>query len=102
MPYAPDCFRVTETGELSTALAGASEGSVRQCEHAIIRFITHMEEQRIALTNRSLSQPRVEKRVSIDLLRSVPEEEVWLAGQLSPHTRRAYKRDVEHFIRKMN
>ncbi len=36
--------------------------------------------------------------LSIHLLQSVPEEEVWLAGQLSPHTRRAYKRDVAHFI----
>jgi site-specific recombinase XerD len=31
----------------------------------------------------------------------VPEEEVWLAGQLSAHTRRAYKRDVAHFVRTM-
>ena len=35
------------------------------------------------------------------LLQSVPEEEVWLAGQLSAHTRRAYKRDVAHFVRAM-
>jgi integrase/recombinase XerD len=32
-------------------------------------------------------------------LQSVPEEDLWLAGQLSPHTRRAYKRDVAHFVR---
>ena len=35
---------------------------------------------------------------NLRLLQSVPEEEVWLAGQLSPHTRRAYKRDVAHFV----
>ncbi len=35
-------------------------------------------------------------------LQSVPEEEAWLAGQLSPHTRRAYKRDLAHFVRTMH
>jgi site-specific recombinase XerD len=39
--------------------------------------------------------------LSVHLLQSVPEEEVWLAGQLSPHTRRAYKRDVAHFVATM-
>lgn len=39
------------------------------------------------------------KHLSVHFLQSVPEEEVWLAGQLSPHTRRAYKRDVAHFVR---
>jgi site-specific recombinase XerD len=43
----------------------------------------------------------VDSGLSLHLLRSVPEEEVWLAGQLSPHTRRAYKRDVAHFVRTM-
>ena len=42
-----------------------------------------------------------DSRLSLHLLQSVPEEEVWLAGQLSPHTRRAYKRDVAHFVRTM-
>ncbi len=39
--------------------------------------------------------------ISVRLLQSVPEEEVWLAGQLSPHTRRAYKQDVAHFLTTM-
>ena len=43
----------------------------------------------------------VDSGLSLHLLRSVPEEEVWLAGQLSQHTRRAYKRDVAHFVRTM-
>jgi site-specific recombinase XerD len=41
------------------------------------------------------------KSLSLQFLQSVPEEEVWLAGQLSPHTRRAYKRDVAHFVATM-
>lgn len=41
------------------------------------------------------------RAVSVELLRAVPEEEIWLAGQLSPHTRRAYKQDVAHFIAAM-
>lgn len=39
--------------------------------------------------------------VSVELLQAVPEEEIWLAGQLSRHTRRAYKQDVAHFIAAM-
>ncbi len=31
--------------------------------------------------------------------RLVPEEDVWLASQKSPQSRRAYRRDVEHFVR---
>lgn len=38
------------------------------------------------------------KAPSLQFLQSVPEEELWLAGQLSPHTRRAYKQDVAHFV----
>ncbi len=38
---------------------------------------------------------------SLQILQSVPEEEIWLAGQLSSHTRRAYKQDVGHFVRTM-
>lgn len=40
--------------------------------------------------------------LSVHLLRMVPEEDVWLAGQLSPHTRRAYKQDVGHFVRSLH
>lgn len=32
----------------------------------------------------------------------MPEEVIWLAGQLSEHTRRAYRADVLHFVRIMN
>ena len=39
------------------------------------------------------------KRLSLEFLQSVPEEDIWLAGQLSPNTRRAYKLDVAHFVR---
>lgn len=30
------------------------------------------------------------------------EEDIWLAGQLSPHTRRAYRADIEHFMRSLH
>ncbi len=46
-------------------------------------------------------QPQKSNALSLELLRSVPEEQVWLAGQLSHHTRRAYKEDVRHFIQSM-
>ena len=51
---------------------------------------------------KNLPSTKVERSsLSIELLQSVPEEDVWLAGQLSPHTRRAYKQDVAHFVRTM-
>lgn len=37
----------------------------------------------------------------IESLQFIPEEEVWLAGQLSTHTRRAYRMDVAHFVATM-
>ncbi len=39
--------------------------------------------------------------LTVSHLQLVPEEEVWLAGQLSPHTRKAYKQDVANFVRTM-
>jgi integrase/recombinase XerD len=36
---------------------------------------------------------------TLDLLRAIPEEELWLAGQVSEQTRRAYRNDVAHFGR---
>lgn len=35
----------------------------------------------------------------VELLSQVPEEELWLQGQRSPETRRAYRADVRHFVR---
>ena len=39
-------------------------------------------------------------RVStIDQLAAIPEEEIWLQKQKSARTRRAYRLDVQHFMR---
>lgn len=38
------------------------------------------------------------QRSAVEFMRTVPEEELWLAGQLSAHTRRAYLRDVSQFV----
>ncbi len=38
-------------------------------------------------------------RTTIESLAAIPEEEIWLAKQKSPRTRRAYKLDVLHFLR---
>ena len=35
---------------------------------------------------------------ALDQLAEIPEEEIWLAKQKSPQTRRAYKLDVRHFM----
>ena len=37
---------------------------------------------------------------SLPSLAAIPEEEIWLASQKSARTRRAYKQDVEHFMRR--
>jgi integrase/recombinase XerD len=57
-----------------------------------------VETKRLAIHNEStamVARP-------IELLQWVPEEEVWLAGQLSAHTRRAYRTDVAHFARSLS
>ena len=36
---------------------------------------------------------------TLDQLAEIPEEEIWLAKQKSPQTRRAYRLDVRHFMR---
>jgi integrase/recombinase XerD len=36
---------------------------------------------------------------TLDQLASIPEEEIWLSKQKSPRTRRAYRLDVQHFMR---
>ena len=35
----------------------------------------------------------------LDQLAAIPEEDIWLAKQKSPPTRRAYRLDVQHFMR---
>src|ERR1700677_4539666 len=36
------------------------------------------------------------------MLAEIPEEEIWLAKQKSARTRRAYKLDVQHFMRTLH
>ena len=36
---------------------------------------------------------------TLDQLAEIPEEDIWLAKQKSPRTRRAYRLDVQHFMR---
>lgn len=47
----------------------------------------------------SLPVTRTASSVSVELLRKVPEEEIWLQDQRSAESRRAYRTDVRHFIR---
>jgi site-specific recombinase XerD len=39
---------------------------------------------------------------TLDQLAAIPEEEIWLAKQKSPQTRRAYRLDVLHFMRALS
>ena len=39
------------------------------------------------------------QRMSVEDLKTIPEEEVWLASRKSARTRRAYRTDVAHFMR---
>ena len=45
------------------------------------------------------SYPHPPGRTTLDAIASIPEEHVWLASRKSPRTRRAYRQDVEHFMR---
>jgi len=36
---------------------------------------------------------------TLDALATIPEEQIWLSKQKSPQTRRAYKQDVQHFLK---
>jgi len=42
---------------------------------------------------------RTPTRTRLETLATIPEEEIWLAKQKSPRTRRAYRLDVQHFLR---
>ena len=48
------------------------------------------------LARRTVGTPTA---TTIEALAAVPEEAVWLAKQKSPRTRRAYRADVQHFMR---
>lgn len=37
-------------------------------------------------------------RTAVEVIAAIPEEEVWLAGLKSDQTRRAYRRDIMHFV----
>lgn len=45
------------------------------------------------------SRPAGLAQTTVEALAAIPEEEVWLAKQKSARTRRAYKLDVQHFMR---
>ncbi len=45
------------------------------------------------------SYPKPPGRTTLDAIAAIPEEHVWLASRKSPRTRRAYRQDVEHFMR---
>jgi site-specific recombinase XerD len=49
-----------------------------------------------------LIRPEKSSVPSIELLAAIPEEDIWLQGQRSHHTRRAYKEDVLHFMRMLS
>ncbi len=49
-----------------------------------------------SLAKRSAGTPAL---TTLESLAAIPEEAVWLAKQKSPRTRRAYKADVQHFMR---
>src|SRR5919202_570850 len=42
------------------------------------------------------------QRISVDQLAGIPEEEIWLERRESARTRRAYRTDVQHFMRTLN
>jgi site-specific recombinase XerD len=45
------------------------------------------------------SYPLPRGRTTLEAIAAIPEEHLWLASRKSPRTRRAYRQDVEHFMR---
>jgi integrase len=45
------------------------------------------------------SYPQSPAWATLDSLTAIPEEHIWLASRKSLRTRRAYRKDVEHFMR---
>jgi hypothetical protein len=39
---------------------------------------------------------------TLDQLADIPKEQIWLQKQKSPRTRRAYRLDVQHFMRTLS
>src|SRR5687768_12940593 len=48
------------------------------------------------------SRTRGLRRMSVEILKTIPEEAVWLESRKSARTRRAYRTDVAHFMRTFN
>lgn len=46
-----------------------------------------------------IDEPKAKLPTALEKLAEIPEEEIWLAMQKSARTRRAYKLDVQHFMR---
>ncbi len=55
-----------------------------------------MSRDRALITKKTASLP---SGSTVGALAAIPEEEIWLAKQKSPRTRRAYRQDVQHFMR---
>lgn len=68
--------------------------------HAIIRFIKGMAHRVKPQQQNDVLKLDARDCASIALrnLQAVPEESLWLANNLSPHTRRAYRQDVGAFM----
>jgi len=62
---------------------------------------TEEHEAQTAGVNAVLPSPNDDPRAvsTVAALADMPEEDIWLAKQQSKRTRRAYKQDVEHFMR---
>ncbi len=53
------------------------------------------------MTTLPVSAGRPGQLASLEALAAIPEEEIWLASQKSVRTRRAYRQDVAHFMRRL-
>ena len=65
--------------------------------------VYHVEDFRQGMTHKQLPTIRRNSKLpavsTVAALAGIPEEEIWLAKQKSVRTRRAYKQDVDHFMR---
>lgn len=77
--------------------AEAREGRLPILRKALSRSGTPQSEARAGLPE--VRGPSSEApATTVELLKEVPEEDLWLEGQRSKETRRAYRADIRHFI----
>ena len=73
-----------------------------QCPLKLTKARSTASDETIAPAVLPPADPTPRALMTVAALADIPEEDIWLAKQKSKRTRRAYKLDVQHFMRTLN